>query len=333
MAIRYPFVIIITLLVIIGIMFIFKKKIRSFKGGTKIANTSFIKSNEYFKKRLKYFKILSSILKSMCLSSIVICSILLSRVNKVETVNENEYKRDIFLCMDVSGSVDSLNYEISKNLQDIVKSLKGERFGISVFNASSVLLVPLTSDYDYILDSLGKLEKGFSMLEDFDKRDDDYFELFEYINSGTLEGNGGSLIGDGLATCVYSFPDLDTDKDRTRIIILSTDNDLAGTPLLTLDEAATIAKKKNVKIYGIATDTTTNKNGQAFIEATKKTGGEYYKQGNLAIKEIVKDIEKQSKSLIKDNTKTYQIDVPEWPFIILFIAIVILIFLDSKVIS
>ena len=36
--------------------------------------------------------------------------------------------------MDVSASVNELNEEIVKSLKEVVQGLKGERFGITIFN-------------------------------------------------------------------------------------------------------------------------------------------------------------------------------------------------------
>ncbi len=45
------------------------------------------------------------------------------------------------------------------------------------------------------------------------------------------------MIGDGLAAAgAIDFSD--ADKERTKVVIFSTDNDIQGTPVATLDEAA-----------------------------------------------------------------------------------------------
>ncbi len=333
MELRYPFVIILGIIFIIVLIFVFKKKGIKYSNGVKVANTSYIKSNEYYKKKINEYKVIIYILKGICLFTIFVSVILLSRVSKTEKVNANEYNRDIFLCMDASGSVDELNLSLVDNLRDTVKSLKGERFGISIFNTSSVILVPLTEDYDYVLDTLDSLKDSFDSLVNPNYFDNESYTKQNYITSGTLVGaeeRGSSLIGDGLASCVYSFPKLE--EDRTRIIIFSTDNELAGTPLLTLEEAANISKSKNITIFGIGTKLMNDKNRIEFKNAVAKTGGDYFEQSNNSVNNIVKSIERQSKSLLKKESQSYKTDLPTIPFIMLLVSFIVLIILEKKVI-
>ncbi len=334
MEMRYPYILIIGLIIIV-IAIILKTRKTSYKDGTKVANTSFVKELPYFKKRVKLYKVILLSSKIFCLIAMLISCLLLARPYNVEITTDEEYNRDIFLCMDVSASVDELNYELVDNLIETVSSLKGERFGISIFNTSSVLLVPLTDDYNYVTDSLKKIKKAIEYSNDrnmniFEK--DDYLTTVNYINSGTLEGNdkkGSSLIGDGLASCVYSFSNLE--EDRTRIIIFTTDNALAGTPLLTLDEAATISKKEKVIVYGLGPEFVKEK--ENYQKAVATTNGKYYDATTSSVKNIVNDIEKTSKSLIKKESQRKEVDTPTIPFVILLVSIFTLILLSKKVIS
>ena len=69
---------------------------------------------------------------------------------------------------------------------------------------------------DIVKDVIDKSIKAFRGM----KTDD--FKAADYIYDGTFEGEGSSIIGDGLASCVLGFPKLD--EERSRIIILGTDN-------------------------------------------------------------------------------------------------------------
>ena len=66
---------------------------------------------------------------------------------------------------------------------------------------------------------------------------------------GTEEG-GSSLIGDGLASCVFRFDRLD--EERARSIVFATDNALAGEPLVTLSDAAQLAAERGIRVYAVA---------------------------------------------------------------------------------
>ncbi len=334
MELRYPIIIIIIFILLICYFFIFKKKKKKYTSGSKIANTSYIKNTAYYKKKIKEYKLFTIIIQAFIITAIISSTILIGRLSKIESNNTNEYNRDIFLCMDVSDSVNELNLDLVNSLKDVVNNLKGERFGISIFNTSSVTLVPLTDDYDYVISVLEQIKASLELTNSPDLNSDNFdFYLINYITSGTLEDNetkGSSLIGDGLATCVYSFSDLD-DTERTRIIILSTDNEPYGTQLVTLDEAAQISKSKGIKVFGIATKLIRPE--ADFKEATQITGGKYYKYSDSTTTEIVNDIEATSKSLLKKKVETKVTDIPQIPFIILIFSIITLIIIRRKVIS
>ena len=333
MELKYPIFILITIILIVILIIVIRKKKEKYNSGSKIANTYFIKNTNYYKKKIKLYKLLRLVVQANCILAIIISSILIARPIKVDTVNSTQYNRDIFLCMDVSASVNTLNLDIVETLKKTVNQLHGERFGISIFNSSSVTLVPLTDDYDYVIDVLDQIKQSINS-PIYNTRKDDYYYVRNYIISGTLEGaeqNGGSLIGDGLTSCVYNFPNLD--EERTRLIIFTTDNDLAGTPLVTLDTAAKISKSKKVKVFGIGTKTINNTNRQSFKNAVELTGGKYYETSNSTINSIVNDIESTSKTILKNQSETREYDLPTIPFIILVTSIFSLIIINRMVIK
>ena len=346
MELVYPFVIYIGVPIIILLLIWNLKKAHTYKDGKKIANTKYVKSIPYYNNIMKKYKMLSYLIKGISVLSIFLSLILLSRPAKVDTKESPMYSRDIFLCMDVSVSVNEVNKELVKGLKDIVKELKGERFGISIFNTSSVLVVPLTDDYDYVLSVLDTLEKSFEMNSmdytgSYNVENANYLQ--KYIEEGTLigaENRGSSIIGDGLATCIYNFTNLE--ENRTRIIIFSTDNELEGEELITLQKAAEIAKSKNITVYGIAPSTIgsycygeghDHSNAEPdFKKAVQTTGGDLYiESSNATAKSIINNIEKQQKTLLQGQKETRKIDKPEVPFIMLLISLLILFILNKKV--
>ena len=331
MELRYPYLIPIGLIIIGIVIFLNRKRKQNFNGGIKLANTQYIKKSAYYQKLMHKYQIILLVLKTSCLISIVLSLILIARPTTTKTIDEEKYNRDIILCMDVSMSVNSLNLELVDNLKEVVKKLKGERFGISIFNTSSVTLVPLTDDYDYVIDTLDKLKKSIDSIEN-NHYGDNFLYDYDYLMGGTLEDNetrGSSLIGDGLASCIYSFSSLD--DNRTKIIIFSTDNDLAGTPLLTVEEAAKISKKKNVIVYGVAPSSLI-KDKENFKNAIESTGGIYFDASSSNVQEIVSNIEKQSKSLMSSKIIKTKIDQPEMPFILLIGSSIMFLVLNKKVV-
>ena len=336
MELRNPVFIILIPFVLFLVFFLSKRKDAAYNEGSKIANTNYLKNSDYYKKKIKEYQLIKLLSVISFIVMVIFSTLLVSRPTKIEKKEISKYNRDIILCMDVSSSVDELNSELVDNLKDTVKKLNGERFGISIFNTSSVVLVPLTDDYDYINDVLDTIHQSIKLnTNNINYKDvDDYFYIRNYIRSGTLEGSkerGSSLIGDGLASCVYSFSHLD--EERSRIIIFSTDNDLQGDPLLKLNEAAKVSKSKNIKVFGIGTKVMKDKNRSEFRDAVLLTGGKYYDHSKKNVDNIVSDIEKTSTSKLKSKTETKKYDVPEISFILLVISSIVFILSSRKVIS
>lgn len=336
MELRYPIILILLLILFVYIFIRTKKEKKSFDIGSKIANTNYIKKTKYYQNKIKKYKLLRAIIELSCITSILASIILLSRPVNIEEYNPNEYNRDIFLCLDVSSSVDELNLKLVNKLKTIVNSLKGERFGITIFNTSAVTLVPLTDDYDYVIDVLDTIGRSIELNNDHDITSDtesDYYYLKNYIVSGTdyqAESKGSSLIGDGLASCIYNFSD--EDIDRTRLIIFSTDNDLAGKPLISLSKSADISVSKNIKVYAVVPTNIKSNDKLELKNAVLKTGGKFYEENKTTVENIVNDIEKTSKSFLKSNVKKEKNDIPQIPFLLLLFSVSTLLILNKKVI-
>ncbi len=318
MAFVNPWVVYIGVPVLIFLSVLRLKKKHTYEEGKKVANASLIEDTPYFKKLYKEYKGLCAIALISLLIAIALCFVLLARPAKIDKLNPEIHNRDIFLCMDISDSVDELNLEMCDELKKVVEELDGERFGISIFNGQSVLLVPLTNDYAYVLDSLTKMEEAFqnnmgkSTLDEMLSGDYDW-DSYYYKYSGTLAEEGSSFIGDGLASALYSFPDLEKNNDRSRMIIFTTDNALNGEPLVTVEEAAALCKKNDVKVFAIAPEYVVDED--VFQKAMLSTGGGYYKAtSSKAYDRLIEDIKKtdtslagikQTETIITDQPKTF----------------------------
>lgn len=334
MELMYPFVILVIIVILIFVLVIKNKKDDKYKNGIKVANTQYIKSIPYYKEIVKKQKFFSAIVICFAIISIIFSSILIARPVTSKVTEETKYSRDIFLCMDVSTSVNDLNENLVSTLKDTVKNLQGDRVGISIFNTSSTLIVPLTDDYDYVLDTLESLQKALKVNNEADYKNEDFYYLQQYIRAGTLVGNperGSSIISDGLASCVYNFPDLN--ENRSRIIIFSTDNEMSGEPIITLSEAANLCKEKNITVYPIAPSSVRKTDLEGLKNVAEVTGGEVYTETTSnTTTSIVKNINEKAKSVTKTSVKKDKVDVPFIPFTILVCSILILVILDRKVI-
>lgn len=319
-----PWVIYIGVVVVFALPFLKRKAKDTYKEGKKVANTDFIENTPYYKKLFKQYKLFCYLTLGSLLVAIAIGFVLLARPAEIRTINPTIHNRDIFMCLDISNSVDKLNIDICDELRNVVKELDGERFGISIFNGRSVTLVPLTTDYQYVLDTLDKLEDSFKASIKIEESNDydiysELYQTYYYKHNGTLSDYGSSFIGDGLASCLYSFPDLKENSERSRMIIFTTDNELNGTPIVTVEEAAELCKKNNVKVFGVVPDSVVDED--SFKKAMINTGGGYYIATTAhAFDKLISDIEKTD-AAVMEETKTVVTGKPEVLFIFLLLFV------------
>ena len=276
--------------------------------------------------------------------AIVAASFLVARPFKRDTIKDTVNRRDVFLCVDLSSS----NYEGVQNLvqafRETVTGLDGDRIGISLFNTSSIQFVPMTDDYDFVLRRLDSLEGYLAAQEEFEtsyaqKYDSVYdipdserarYEELNKILSSFDEGltagyemKGTSAIGEGLASCLFSFPEL-TEEERTRVIIFVSDNrpELLGDPLVTLKDAAGMCAFDKVTVFGIDPANPESDGAMTVAaemqEAVESTGGKFYGPGTaLSAEEILADIQSLERKITSTATATEDTDLPTVWFYIL----------------
>ena len=352
-------------IVIIGLVVLFislivlflvgRKRREKYTEGTRAANTARIRQSKLYKSLNIKYVILAVVMFVSLVGSIVSALFVAARPYKTDDVVSGVKKRDIILCLDVSYSLYDLNLELTDYLKGVVAGLEGDRFGISIFNTSSVTYVPLTDDYDYVIDRLDELHGYFVMqkeyFEDYYLKYGDYGQIptdlypryqelsdkLEYFEAGTLYNNwyrGSSLIGEGLGTALYSFPYLN-DSERTRVIIMCTDNELNAfdREVMNLKEASEYCKKNKVTLFGIFPSEEKFYMPEefnyasclsGFKSAVESTGGMFYiRTPAQTVSEIVKDIQKQEAMLVKVVMTRQTTDLPQLPFTIMIICLVI----------
>lgn len=320
MELKNQYMIIIGVVVLVVLLFGSFLKKKSYAGGKKISSMYGVENTEYFKRKMRMYRVLRAVATGSFIATIAISFLLLARPYTALKENEEQYKRDIILCMDVSSSVNELNTSLVQELKDTVKQLKGERFGIVIFNTSGVMLCPLTDDYEYVLTVLDNIHSSLTVDSSADEME--WVYNMHYMMDGTDVGGeerGSSLIGDGLATAACDFPDIS--EDRTRIIILSTDNELDGTPIFWLDEAADLCLKKKITVYGIGTNLMADTDMASMKSAVEKTGGKFYlEEESGTVGSIVDRISKEAKSLVKGRIIVKEIPWIQVPIILLCIS-------------
>ena len=315
---------------------------RDYTGGIRTGAFSLISSLPIYRRIYRRSRVLSFFYELFIIAAVVSSLFLMARPYEVKKLKIGVQKRDIMLCLDVSYSLYALNYELADYLEEVVTELKGDRFGITIFNTSSVVFVPLTDDYSYVVTRLEELKEYFVLQKEYremtgegpfisfetDEEWDEYYDLdrrLAYIEAGTLVNNterGSSLIGEGLASALYSFPSLG-DESRTRIIIFATDNADASRveEIPDLSGASALCRKNDVTMFAIFPSEDayyyeyTPADYDVFREnlraASNNTGGELYVQSAQdTVSEIVEEIRSHEAMSVDDIIIEQQTDTP-----------------------
>ncbi|MBP9855251.1 MAG: VWA domain-containing protein [Candidatus Omnitrophica bacterium] len=143
---------------------------------------------------------------------------------------------DIVLTIDASGSMAAEDFvvdrkrvnrlEVVKNVvAEFIKQRSSDRIGLVAFAALAYTVTPLTTDYEWILKNLERIELGFM--------------------------KDGTAIGSAIMT---SISRLKTSKAKSKVVILLTDGVNNGTEISPVD-AAKVAKSFGIKIYTICSGT------------------------------------------------------------------------------
>ena len=338
--------------VLAAAFFLRKKQLR--RVGIKAANTKRFRALPAYRRKKIESLVYRGLLAGALALSLVSSLFLAARPYQRDTVREDVKRRDIFLCMDLSSSASAGISDFVEEFKKLVPELDGDQIGISLFNTSSIQFVPVTDDYRFVLQRLDELEGYFRAEEEFKEKYTDryqyvyeipqeemtrYEELNEILSAfdkGVTAGyelKGTSVVGEGLVSCLFSFPDLYTEK-RPRSILFVSDNlpEYIGTPLATLEEAASMCAADDVTVYGIypASGTSDEMSGsspesvfdgfdsielakQRMSSAVELTGGEFFDLGSsMSIEEILQKIRSQELTESKTAVATTDQDMPQW---------------------
>lgn len=140
--------------------------------------------------------------------------------------------RDIMITLDISGSMQALDYFIERQrvnrltalksvVKEFVEARKGDRMGLIIFGTDVFTQCPLTVDFKVVSDFVERLD--FGMVGD------------------------GTALGDAIALSVKRLREIPGDS---KVIVLVTDG-LKTAGSIEPKEAAEIAKKAKIKVYTI----------------------------------------------------------------------------------
>lgn len=239
-------------------------------------------------------------------------AVLTARPATVELLNPELHNRDIVLCLDVSGSMIPYDAAVIEVFGELSKEFTGERISLVVFNASAVTYFPLTTDYDYVERQLERLAGEF---------DSDEASFY----AGTLVGNGSSLVGDGLASCVTRFDR--AESERSRSIVFVSDNFVSGEQIFTIQEAAALAADRGVHVYAVNPGDASSKDyldelAIEFEEAVVGNGGSYYALDDPdVVPSVVQSIQREQAAEIPGAPQVARTEHPAIPVWIAFLAL------------
>ncbi|CAN5460026.1 VWA domain-containing protein [soil metagenome] len=318
----FVFWVIAVVTVVVGLVAYYRARRGSSGEGIPVAHTERLTALPAYRRALTRYRVLVGGLAAAVLVLMGCSALLTMRPAEMSLVHPEPQKRDIVLCLDVSGSMIDYDSAVLDVFGELTTEFTGERVSLVVFNASAVTYFPLTSDYSYIERQLERLRSEF---EDPEER---YY-------SGTLIGEGSSLVGDGLASCVVRFDR--TDSERSRSVILVTDNFVAGEQIFSLPDAAQLAADRGVRVYGINPGDASEKGyldalAVEFEQAIVTSGGAYYALDDPSVvPSVVESIEAEQAAVIPGSPQVVRVEHPELAVIVAFFALAALMLLGWAV--
>ena len=222
--------------------------------------------------------------------------------------------RDIVLCLDGSGSMIPYDGEIADSFRTIVDHFDGERISLQLWSARSLTLFPLTDDYTMasqtLRDAGDLMTSGYlGSSTDGVYVSNELLDFLEPIDDPDLRSS--SLAGDGLAACVLGFDH--TDQERSRMILLATDNEVLGDQIYTLAQAMDFARRQGVVVTALYPGSTTDLSaeGQELRTLVGTTGGAFYDAWDpSSVDGIITDIEAQQRVEVEGSATTVETDRP-----------------------
>ena len=261
----------IVLVAIVAIAWIHYRKHsheRDLKKVAVIAHTRTIKELPAYRQAVKRYKIMIVLAAVSFLVTIFSLTAVAARPVEVTIQNTKNQNRDIILCLDVSGSMDDYRNTLLAFFADIADKLRGQRVGFTIFDGRPANLIPLSDDYDEVIE----------LTRDFMESPSGYIRI---VRGDTLQLNA-SAIGDGVMGCVNSLDRFET-NNRSQSIIIATDNNYgtsqtANTQSVDIGQVANYAKRYGITFYGIYMEggAASNYQIEQYKNATVATGGSFY---------------------------------------------------------
>lgn len=318
---------IVALAAVLGWVWVVRRR-TSARQRTYVANSGYLYELPSFRRRLLLHRFAALALTSIVAVATLFTALLAGRPVDRYTTNERMATRDIVLCLDVSGSMISFDSEVLRTYSQMVDSFDGERIALNIWDFTTRQVFPLTDDYAMVKQEL-ELGAEITSIGLFSITiTQGAIEKYEEWVSGTFSytSSGSSLIGDGLASCVLSF-DL-AEEDRSRTIILATDNEPFGDSVFSLEEAAELAEERDIRIHAIyASEFPYALYRNEYEDVITSRGGLFYELSDSnAVPAIVQEITSREAVELDATSKVLEIDRPDryYPLLVVFVGALVL---------
>lgn len=326
----------ITIVIIVIVAFLrFRKHLLRRSKKEKVAlisHTNYIRNLPEYKAAKQRYNTLLCLLAAFFVVATGAISVTASRPIQVTESKTDLENRDIMLCLDVSGSMSSNLNDLLSYFSELVSKMDGQRFGITIFDGIYVTLSPLSTDYESINEILADLRDNFSVFSS------------GLYTAQRLSTYSSSEIGPGLVGCVSAFDKLG-EAQRSRSIIIATDNAASPTQAVNIIQAAQYAKSYDITVYGLNTwdyrsqEEIENDSGyesrsaKEFREAMLLTGGSYYAfsaNSSLPARRIVDQILAQEAARYEGAGQIIRTDTPQIPAIIAAVTLLVFIIISWR---
>lgn len=293
-----------------------------------VANSEFLERIPAFSRAQRTATALRALLVALAVLGVVGSAVLSGRVATERVQTPAFANRDIVLCLDISGSMYEYDTQILTTMAEMVDGFEGERVALSVFNSTSRTDFPLTNDYELIRTQLTHDAEAI----DFDEQGyrigtRQYSEEKRRMFAEFVQGTRGiddqaSLVPDGLAACAQEFDQ--AEKDRSRSIILATDNEVNGEPLYSLDEAAQTLADRDISLYTFypGASECSQTCAEDLKQVTESHGGHFYSSSDPgAIPSILAQIQRTQAVEMGATPTVIRTDHPLFGWIVTYLAV------------
>jgi Ca-activated chloride channel homolog len=298
-----------------------------------VANTAFLEELPELRRAVRVYAVLRGVGVAALVLAVVAAGVVAARPVQREVTTERLGTRDIVLCLDVSGSMVPFDSAIVETFARLVEGFAGERVALSIFNSTSRTVFPLTDDYPLVLDELEATAEALDVdLFAFDPNNPLTWggieEFLEFAGASNGVAGESSLIGDGLASCALLFDEQAT--ERSRSIILATDNDVLGKPIYSLPEAVRLVASRDVHLYGLYGGDELlrgSPQNQEFTEAIEQAGGmTWFAEDPGAVEAVIEDVTAQQAVVIDSGSDPRLVDRPQpWVTVLVLAVLAVLV--------